>query len=264
MRYQQRGSKDEELLDVAEMDDISGIMLMALLVSLAPDLVAGFTLSVLKAGAETLVFLLGKLMGFAAFCIVFSLYIEPRIKGYFQALKRPVEPMLLITGFGVIIAALAGLLGFSFALGAFFAGLAFSRDPEAVKLDSSFEAIYDLFTPFFFIGIGLQIVPASLPSALGPGALLLAAAVVGKVLGTGIPSLLYMGWRESTLLSVSMVPRAEIALVILLKGRELGDWAVPDTAFGAMVLITLFSSLLSPLALRDLLRRWPQAAQSKR
>jgi Kef-type K+ transport system membrane component KefB len=175
-----------------------------------------------------------------------------------------VEPTLLITGFGIIIAALAGLLGFSFALGAFFAGLAFSRDPQAVRLDSSFEFVYELFTPFFFIGIGLHIVPSSIGPALAPGALLFIAAVAGKILGTGIPSLWFAGWKESLLLGVSMVPRAEIAMVIIQKGHDLGGWAMPEIAFGSMILVALMSCLVSPLILRNLMKRWPQAVHSRR
>jgi Kef-type K+ transport system membrane component KefB len=250
----------ELLVDVAEMDDISGIMLMVLLLSLAPALEGGFGLSLIKSGAVTLGILLLKLTGFGIMCLAFSVYVEPRITDYFRALRRPVEPTLLITGFAIIIAALAGLLGFSFALGAFFAGLAFSRDPKAVRLDGSFEVIYDLFTPFFFIGIGLRVAPHSLLPALGPGALLLAVAVLGKILGTGIPSLLVTGWIETILLSVSMIPRAEIAMIIMQRGHELGEWAVPDRIFGAMVMVSLASCLLSPLFLKNMLKRWPQTS----
>jgi Kef-type K+ transport system membrane component KefB len=58
--------------------------------------------------------------------------------------------MLVITGFGFITAAIASLLGFSYALGAFFAGLVFSRDPQAVKLESSFRSLYFFLLPFSF------------------------------------------------------------------------------------------------------------------
>ncbi len=248
-------STGELLIDVAEMDDISGIMLMVFLLSLAPAWGGGFGPSLIKSGAMTLGILLLKLIGFGIMCLVFSVYFEPRITEYFRALKRPAEPTLLITGFAIIIAASAGLLGFSFALGAFFAGLAFSRDPKAVRLDSSFEVIYDLFTPFFFMGIGLSVAPHSLLPALGPGALLLVVAVAGKILGTGLPSLLVTGWFETVLLSVSMIPRAEIAMIIMQRGHELGDWAVPDRVLGAMVMVSLATCLLSPLLLKSLLKR---------
>jgi Kef-type K+ transport system membrane component KefB len=248
----------ELMVDVAGMDDVSGIMLMVLLLAAAPSLQKGFDLSVVESAALTLGILLLKLLVFGILCLVFSVYIEPHVTEYFRSMKGPAEPTLLITGIGIIIAALAGLMGFSLALGAFFAGLVFSRDPEAVKLDSSFEVIYDLFTPFFFIGIGLRVTPESLLPALGPGGILLAVAVIGKILGNGIPSLLVTGWVDSILLSMSMIPRAEIAMIIMQRGHELGDWAVPDLVFGAMVIVSLASCLLSPLLLKRLLKKWPQ------
>jgi Kef-type K+ transport system membrane component KefB len=61
---------------------------------------------------------------------------------------------VVVAGISFLIAALAGLLGFSVAIGAFFAGLVFSRDPDSVKLDGLFDTFYEIFVPFFFIGIG--------------------------------------------------------------------------------------------------------------
>jgi Kef-type K+ transport system membrane component KefB len=66
-----------------------------------------------------------------------------------------------------------GALGFAIAIGAFFAGLVFGRDPQGVHLEASFSSIYDLFTPFFFVGIDLHIDPATLTTALGLAAPLL-------------------------------------------------------------------------------------------
>ena len=65
--------------------------------------------------------------------------------------------------------------------GIIFAGLIFSRDPEAVHVDASFGPIHDLLVPFFFIGIGFQVEPGLWGAALTPGLVLLAAAVLGKL-----------------------------------------------------------------------------------
>jgi hypothetical protein len=104
--------------------------------------------------------------------------------------------MIMITGIGFIIAATAGLLGFSIAIGAFFAGLIYSRDPQAIKMQTSFTPLYDFFTPFFFIGIGLDIDPNTLPNAFGPASVLLLVAIVGKLIGTWLPAVPAVGWRK--------------------------------------------------------------------
>jgi len=57
-------------------------------------------------------------------------------------------------------------------------------------------------------------------------------------------------------LGISMVPRAEISLVIAAEGRRLGDWAMPPELFGAIVLVSLVTSILSPVLLARMLRNW--------
>ena len=49
--------------------------------------------------------------------------------------------MLVTIGASIIIAAMAGLIGFSVVVGALFAGLVFSRDPLAVNVDAAFNAL---------------------------------------------------------------------------------------------------------------------------
>jgi hypothetical protein len=59
---------------------------------------------------------------------------------------------------------------------------------------------------------------------------------------------------------MSMIPRAEIAMIIMQKGLSLGDWAVPHELFGGMILVSLLSCLVVPILLRRLLVRWKEAS----
>lgn len=248
----------ELLLDVAEMDDISGLMLMSLLFAVVPVLRGDANASLLPIITKTTGLLFLSLLAFGAVCLFFSRYIEQPLTNFFLRIEPPPNPMLMVAGTGFIIAALAGLWGFSVAIGAFFAGLVFSRDPQSVKIDASFDAISALFSPFFFIGIGLQIDPAALTTAFGAGPVLLIAAIAGKVVGTVGPALLMLPWTNALVLGVSMVPRAEIALIIMQHGVQLGDWAVPAPVFAAMALVSAVTCVAAPLVLLPLLRQWPQ------
>ena len=154
---------------------------------------------------------------------------------------------------------MAGLGGFSVAIGAFFAGLLFSRDPRSVKLDASFDTFYELFVPFFFIGIGLKIDLAALSTAFDLGMFLLIVAVLGKFVGVAVPVLLMNAeWKSAILLGVSMALRAEIAMIVMQHGLQIGAGTVPPRVFAAMVVVSAATSILVPLVLRPLLRRWPQ------
>jgi Kef-type K+ transport system membrane component KefB len=252
-------SPDGELvIDVAELDDLSGIILMAMLFAVAPILELSLETPVLPLLAQASGILLSKLVIFAALCLLFSRYIEHPITLFFQKIEPPPDLMIMIAGIGFIIAAIAGLLGFSIAIGAFFAGLIYSRDPQTVKVETSFTPLYEFFTPFFFIGVGLDIDPNTLTSALGLGSVLLIVAILGKLLGTWLPAVAAVGWRSALLVGISMVPRAEIAMVIIRRGRLLGEWAVPPHVFSAMVAVSFATCIIAPFVLRPALRAWQQ------
>jgi Kef-type K+ transport system membrane component KefB len=251
----------ELLIDVAELDDISGVVLMALVFTLAPVIKASGGQALLPIVVKMGGIFALKLFGLGAFCVLFSRYLEQRITNLFKRITPVPDLTLLVAGIGFIIASFAELLGFSVAIGAMFAGLVFSRDPEAVKIDASFITVYELFAPFFFIEIGLLFDPASLMSAAGIGLVILIARFTGKLLGAGIPTFFMTGWLGASLIGVSMVPQAEIAMIIMQHGRKLGPWALPQEVFSGMVLVTAFTCVFSPLMIRWISVRLPLNGQ---
>ncbi len=252
-------SPDGRLLtDVAELDDMTGVALMAVLSSVLPSLHRGADQAVGLAVASTLGLVLLKIVTMIALCVGFARYAERKItQALFDTLQSP-GPMLGVMAIGLLIAAMAALLGLSIAIGAFLAGLAFSRDPQEHRLESSFEGLYEFLSPFFFIGIGMGVDPTAAAGALGCGAVLLSAAIVGKLVGVSLPAWPITSGHGALLLGLSMIPRAEIALVIMHQGREMGEWAVPPEAYAGMVVVSAGTCALAPLVLHPLLRRWKQ------
>ena len=241
------------LVDVAELDDLTGVLLMALLFAAAPLLRepgTGALLSPLGAVLGTMVL---KLILFGGACLLFAWYVERPMTALFDRLHAGRGTMLVMLGVGIIVAAIAGLLGFSTAIGAFFAGLIFSRDPHTTEYMDAFRPLHDLLAPFFFVGIGLHLTPEALGAVGGATVLLLAAALLGKVAGAYVPALPFLGSSGALVLGLSLVPRAEIALVIMQRGLELGRWAVPPSIFAQVVLISAVTVLVTPLVLRPLL-----------
>lgn len=254
----------ELLVDSAEMDDISGVILMALLFSIIPLVQAGSGGTLLPAVLTTLGIFLLKIIGFGAVCYFFSRYLESPISRYFRKMHTGLRSYQFIfaIGMALVISAIAGLIGFSVAIGAFFAGLAFSRDRESYqeksREGSRLAILYQLFPPFFFINIGLNVDPAVLSSSVYIGLVLLVFAIVGKVLGNGLPTLFSTKWTGALLLGTSMIPRAEIAMIIMHQGLLLGDWAVPTSLYSGMVLVSLVTAIISPVIIRFMLNKWPQ------
>lgn len=245
------------LVDVAELDDISGILLMTVLFVIAPQLQFGGQGAAFSGLGDTLFWLAVKFSALVALCFLFSQYLERPLTNAVLNGHSDAPPVLWVVGLSFSIAAIAEFLGFSFAIGAIFAGFAFSRDPEEGRIDRLFNPLYQFLSPFFFIGIGLMVDFASLGSGMMLGLALLVVAVAGKVLGGGLPALSLAGGPCALLIGASLIPRAEIAMVIMAHGRAFGSWAVPDALFGAMVVVSLGTSLLAPIAVRMLLRGLP-------
>ncbi len=252
--------KGQLMVDVAELDDVSGVLLMGVLFAVLPLLKTGNIDGLGPAFAETLGLFLLRLAAFLAFCYLFSRFVEERLTRLFFRMGPSYPLMGLVVGTAFVIAGFAASLGFSIAIGSFFAGLMFSRDPQAVKVDGDFNSLYEFFSPFFFIQISLNVQMESLWPALGLGSMLLIPAILGKLLGNGLPTLYFEGRVGAVLIGASMIPRAEIAMVIIEHALELGPWAMPPRVFAAMVFVSLATCTLSPLVVARLLQRWPQAS----
>mgnify|MGYP006287981647 FL=1 len=244
----------ELLLDVVELDDISGVIMMAVLFGLTPMLAAG---SISEVGTAELLatagFVLLKLAAFLLAGYLFLKYLERPFTRFVSRAGRGPLAMLTMVGVTFVISALAGLLGFSVAIGAFFAGIIFSQDREAVRMEGSFENLYHFFMPFFFIWIGISISPSAVSSTLGTGAILLLAAMGGKFLFSWLPSLPVASSHNAVLIGVSMMPRAEVSMIIMQHGLRNEAIAIGEELFGGMLLVVLATCLLVPLLLRRLL-----------
>lgn len=241
------------LLDVAELDDLSAAVLLAVLLGTLPAMLNGDGNLWFFVGTSV-AWVLAKLAVFIIGCYLFAHYLEDRFTEFNRRLSdTPASLTISILGAGLAIAAIASALGFSAAIGALFAGLAFSRDPEAVRTDGSFTYFYEFLTPFFFIHIGMQTDVVMMLDAVAIGVVLLLAAAASKFVFTVLPALVSMPRRDALQLGVSMVPRAEIALVVIYECRAINPSIVPAEVFAGMVLVCLGTSVLSPLALRRML-----------
>ena len=129
-RTDQLGSaKGALMLDVAELDDLSGVVLLALLTALAPQLQSSISADLIGPMALTLGLTLGKIGLLGLGGLVFAQYLEHPLTHWLHDLQPRPDLMISVLGIGLVVAGLTALLGFSAAIGAFFAGLIFSNGP---------------------------------------------------------------------------------------------------------------------------------------
>jgi Kef-type K+ transport system membrane component KefB len=251
------------LLDTAELDDISGVALMALLFSVAPALktiygpgpATGNPDISIEIAKVAILFLL-KLFIFVGLVLLCGKYLEQPLAHSARKLGSQPILLVLVLGLGLVIAGAAGLAGLSLPIGALFSGLLFSRHRQSYGIEPSYQLVYAIFVPFFFINIGYKIDPSIIGGALGLGAVLVIVAIIGKIIGIAVTGWRYTGLAGIMLIGVSMVPRAEITMVVIERGHQLGEWAVPDKLYAAMVLVSAVTCLGATVFLHWALRKW--------
>lgn len=104
-------------------------------------------------------------------------------------------------------------------------------------------------TPIFFVSIGLSAQPSALINAPLFTIAIVLVAILTKIAGCGIGALVSRSSGITALrIGAGMVGRGEVALVIAVAGRAAG--LVNDTLFGATVVMALVTTLVTPPLLR--------------
>jgi len=244
------------ILGAAIVDDVLGMLLLAVVSNAARGAFSGREILILV--AETVAFLgLAVLLGRPA---VHRL--TPRLARYDEDQGRsPIFALAVILCFA--FSALAEVIGLAAIIGAFFAGVIFAETEEAPELRRSMRPIYELLVPIFFVLLGVRVDLPALAhwSLLGLGALVILAAIFGKLLGCGLGAL-RLGKREALAVALGMIPRGEISLVIALVGLSRG--VISSGIYSTLVLMCLVTSLLAPPLLRAALARPTRIAGGER
>lgn len=249
-------SEAKIVLGAAVLDDILGLVLLAMVTSLATATANGTSVPIM-----TLLQLFGKLSLYLLITFVLGKSVVPLI-------MRSIYPRfgsgsVLIFGISICLAYcyMADKFGLAPVIGAFFAGLSIrAKDYSGTgigegPLQEQLHSVCDLFVPLFFVLTG-TLVDLSVflnPSAMGFAAVLTTVAVLGKVLSgysVGKP-------LNRLLIGVSMVPRGEVGLIFASMGRTFqvnGKPLLSDATFGAVVVMVAVTSVISPLWLGAMLR----------
>jgi Kef-type K+ transport system membrane component KefB len=221
------------ILAAAVIDDVLGILLLTF--------VTGYI-----AGGTNILPLIEKIGGFTIFvvglAIVFSRY-ENLITMFMRPGNRFITFSMVIC---FAVAYLAEKAEIAAITGAYAAGLIFSNYKSKDKIAKGIEDLaYLFFTPIFFASIGLKVDVRTMVGGIGFSVVVIILAVLGKIIGCGIMARLSgFDWRESLTVGAGMVPRGEVALLIVNIGLNKG--IVSPSIFSASVMMVLVTTLLAP------------------
>ena len=246
----QHSREGEIVLGAAVIDDVLGVMLLALLYEFSQT--GDFS-------AENLIRVALLIGVFFAIAPLAAKVISALIGRYDRATEMPGLVATLIVSLVMLFAWLAHIVGAPELLGGFTAGLALSRRfmlPFGISLardqsladhvERDMKPITQLFTPIFFVTVGLSL---NLHEVDWTSAFIWVfsltvglVAIAGKVAGGFL--LVCEHWLTRSAVGISMVPRGEVGLIFAELGRTAG--ILEGEAYAAMVLIIAYTTLFSP------------------
>ena len=156
--------------------------------------------------------------------------------------------------------------GISGIIGAFVAGLIIGHTLKSRKIIDDVQTVgYGLFIPLFFVWVGASLWEGASqdPSsfvAIGLLALvIIIVAIVGKIVGCGIGAKLAgMKNKESLQIGVGMIPRMELALIIVSSAISHGLLSSPKVEhqiLAATILLTIATTLITPLLIKAVFKQ---------
>jgi Kef-type K+ transport system membrane component KefB len=256
----QRSRVGKIIVSAAVFDDLISLLLLAVLTS------------VLEAGGGFDFWTVGQLSGkVLLFFVITSLagrYLFPLVGDLTQRFQIKHVEFSMLLGWALAFSALAELLDMHFILGAYAAGLFFTRRTvDKVVHDDLYHKVetitLGLFAPIFFASIGLSIrleAVTEIPVFL---IVLVLAAFLGKLLGAGLAAACCgLSRSESLAIGIGMNARGAVELIIAGIALRAGLFSHPDPTppvvanlFSAVVIMAIFAAVTSPVGMRFVLSR---------
>ena len=244
-----KSTEGQIIVGAAVMDDVLGIIVLAVVASLA------------KTGEVDLlnvVYLIISASAFLLGAILLGKFFNQSFVAIADRLQTRGALVIPAFTFALLMAFLANIIHLEAILGAFAAGLVLDETDKRKELDHQVMPIADILVPIFFVTVGAKADLSVLNPAVAENraglmiaTFLIAVAIVGKVV---------TGWTvfgkpgiNRLAIGIGMIPRGEVGLVFAGIGSASGVLDKPlEAAIIVMVILTTF--LAPPLlqwALRD-------------
>jgi len=249
------------ILGAAVIDDVLGLIILAVVSGLVTASLTGGELSIMA-----LIRIIVLSIGFLILAIIIGTKAVPRIMHILVRFRTQGIMVISSLLFCFLLAWLADAAGLATIVGAFAAGLIleevhFKEFHQPVPIRDLIRPIATLFVPIFFVLMGIRVRLEMFASVqiLGLAALLTLAAIIGKqICGLVV--------RDKSLdrlsIGVGMIPRGEVGLIFAGIGKSLN--VLDDALFSAIVIMVVFTTIITPPVLKFTLSRWANRAQPEK
>lgn len=239
------------VLGAAVADDVLGLIILTVVVR------------IVEAGSIDAVEILrvsGLALAFLVVAVIVGLQVAPRLFAALHIRSRSTGALVAFAmAFALGFSELAVAVGLAAIIGAFVAGLALARTEQSEAIKGQISPIGHLFVPVFFLQIGIA---TDLQALIDLGVLrtagsLFVVAVAGKLIaGFVVPR----ATADRLLVGIGMLPRGEVGLIFA--GIGLAEGALDAEIYGALLVVVLFTTLVTPPLLRWRVTRLSRRGQS--
>jgi Kef-type K+ transport system membrane component KefB len=147
-------------------------------------------------------------------------------------------------------AGIAAFLGLSPIVGAFAIGMAVASTRIIKQVHEYVDKLQIIFAPLFFATIGAQVDLRGVNlDVLYISGILIAIAVVTKLVGTGLPSMIFLKDRTKAMrVGIGMVSRGEVGLIVAGVGVSSG--ALSNDIYTAVIIMVAATTIITPIWLK--------------
>ena len=231
------------IIAAAVVDDILAIAVLSVVTSF------GGSEALENVDLLDVTFTILKVLGFFAAILIAAIFILPKvITPRIWKAQGSVEGIATASFFGA--AAIAGTLGLSPIVGAFAVGMALSATKVFEKIEHFISRIGLIFAPLFFAIIGAQVDFRTVNlDILMLSGVVIAIAVATKLLGCGLPSMLFLKNKTAGMrVGIGMISRGEVGLIVA--GVGLSSGVLTGDIYTTIVLMVAVTTIITPIWLK--------------
>ena len=231
------------IIAAAVVDDILAIAVLSVVTSF------GGAEAIDNIDLVDVTFTILKVLGFFAAILITAIFVIPKvITPRIWKATGSVEGIATASFFGA--AAIAGTLGLSPIVGAFAVGMALSATKVFEKIENFISRIGLIFAPLFFAIIGAQVDFRTVNlDVLMLSAVVIAIAISTKLLGCGLPSILFLKNKTAGMrVGIGMISRGEVGLIVA--GVGLSSGVLTGDVYTTIVLMVAVTTIITPIWLK--------------
>lgn len=229
------------ILSAAIIDDVLGIIILAVVVGIA---------SVLKTGGSIdwggIGYISGKALVVWLGLTTAGLLMAGKISTFLKKFGSKYSYAIIAFGLSMFFAGIFEKAGLAMIIGAYVTGLTLSKTDISYEIQEAIHPLKEFLVPIFFTVMGMLVnIKTITLGTLAFATVYSIVALMGKTFGCGLPAL-FTGFNKKGALRIGlgMMPRGEVGLIIA--GIGLSNGFINDDIYGVAIMMVLSGIIVTP------------------